>query len=140
MWRRCENSPVNDGHGQQDTGPATQGAHQIGAHTQGPNRGPTKGGGGGNDALQFLVDTTLGLTVPGDNQLLVLETLGDLPGAGAGDFDPGLGKEGADAEHKGDVDEGVNRIGKGLFNGVGWGHVVGHTGHGGQLGRIFHGL
>jgi len=50
--------------------------------------------------------------VAGHNESLVLELLGDVAGAGAGNLNPGLGEDSAGNEHVDDVDGGVDGVEK----------------------------
>lgn len=74
------------------------------------------------------------------NESLVLELLGDVSWARAGNLDPGLGEDGAGDEHVGDVDSGVDRVEKSLGE-VQWRrHVVCDTRNSEELGRSLLGL
>lgn len=74
------------------------------------------------------------------DQTLVLELLGNVARAGAGNLDPGLGEDGTGSEHVGDVDEGVNRVDQSILHVQWWRHVVDKTRDGGQLAGSLLGL
>lgn len=76
----------------------------------------------------------------GHDKTLVLELLGDIAGAGAGNLDPGLGEDGAGTQHVDDVDSGVDGVEKGVLEVQGRRHVVGQAGDGRELGRAVLGL
>ena len=69
----------------------------------------------------------------GHDQTLVLELLGNVARAGAGDLDPGLGEDGTSSEHVGDVDERVDGVNQSILHVQRWGHVVDKARNGGQL-------
>lgn len=69
------------------------------------------------------------------DESLVLELLGDVSWAGAGNLNPGLREDGAGDEHVGNVDGGVDRVEERLSE-VQWRrHVVCDTGSSKELGR-----
>lgn len=103
---------VDDGDGEEDTGSAAQGAEEIAADGESTNAGTTEGGGSGDDALELLVHGFL--TVTGHDETLFLELLSDIARGGAGDFDPGLGEDGAGDQHVHDEEGGLERVGEGL--------------------------
>lgn len=75
------------------------------------------------------------------SHILVLQLLGHISRAGAGDFDPGLREKGARGDDEGDVDDGVEGVLEGRGERVRSGHVVGDPGDGAQLSRVvLHGL
>jgi hypothetical protein len=63
-WRK-ERTTVDNRHSHQDTGSATNRAHQVSNHGQKTEDGASKGCSGGNDALKFFVHRTF--AVPGHN-------------------------------------------------------------------------
>ena len=65
--------------------------------------------------------------------LLLLELLGDIARRGAGDLDPGLGEQGARAEHEGEVEDGVKRVRRDVPEAGGRGDVVRQAAHGDEL-------
>ena len=129
---------VDDGDGEKDTGTAAKGTDEIGTDRERADGGTTKGGSGGNDALELLVHA--GVAVAGHDHLVVLELLGDLPGARARDLDPGLGEESAGGEGESNVDGSVDGVAKDLLEVVRGRHVVGDTSDGVKLGAALHGL
>lgn len=56
----------------------------------------------------------------GHDQALLLELLGDVAGAGAGDLDPGLGEGGAGEEHVGNEEGGVDGVEEGVLEVEWW--------------------
>lgn len=72
---------------------------------------------------------------------LVLELLGDVSRARAGDFDPGLGEDSAGGDDEGDVDDSVERVDESGLERVRSGDIVSDTGNGGKLRwRVLEGL
>lgn len=99
---------VDDGDGQQDTSSAANSSEQIGRNRESTNTETSKGGGSGDDTLQFFVHASL--TMASHNQLLILQLLGNILGRRSGDFNPGLGEQGASGQHKRNVHDKVERI------------------------------
>ena len=65
---------------------------------------------------------------------MVLELLGDVPWSRSRDFNPGLGKDGAGSDDKGNVDDSVEWVRQGSLERVRGGDVVRDTGNSRQLG------
>ena len=59
--------------------------------------------------------------------LLFFQLFGDVFGTGSRDVDPGLGEEGARAEHEGDVEQGVDGIGQHRLQRLGGREIVAET-------------
>ncbi len=72
--------------------------------------------------------------------LLILQLFGNVAGARARNFDPGLGEEGTSRKHESDVEGSVDRVENGFLHGVRRRHVVRNARSGDQLRRVFHGL
>lgn len=136
-----EHSRVNNRDRQQDPRSAPQRADQIRRDTQQPNHRSSKDGRRRNDPLELPVHASIPVPIGrGEDHALLLELLGDVSGARAGDFDPGFGEEGAGGEHKDDIEGGVDRIEDDGGEGTGRGHVVAEARAGGELGRVLEGL
>lgn len=71
----------------------------------------------------------------GHDETLVLELLGNIAGAGAGNLNPGLGEDGTGGQHVDNVDDSVDWINKSIGEVQWWGHVVGETRGSEQLSR-----
>lgn len=69
------------------------------------------------------------------DETLVLELLGDITRAGAGNLDPSLGEESAGTEHVDNVGSGVDGVEESLTEVERGRHVVDETGNGVELGR-----
>ena len=76
----------------------------------------------------------------GHDETLVLELLGNIAGAGAGNLNPGLGEDGAGSEHVGDVDGSVDGVEESVLEVERRAHVVDETGNGRKLGSALLGL
>lgn len=74
------------------------------------------------------------------HELLVLELLGDIPGAGPRHLDPGLGEHRADEDGERDVDRGVDWVEDGEPQRPGGRHVVGDARRRGELRGVLEGL
>lgn len=122
---------VDDGNGHEDTGSASNSAHQIGDNGQETEDSSAKGSSSGDDAFEFLVHRTL--TVSSHNHLLFLELFGNVPGATSRNFNPGLGEQGTGGQSEGNIDEGVNGVKEGGGQSVGGRHVIGDTSDGAKL-------
>lgn len=122
----------------ESTGTGTESAHQVAEDGESTNAGTTEGGGSGDDALKLLVHALV--TVTGHDKTLVLQLLGNVARAGAGNLNPGLGEESAGTEHVDDVGGGVDGVEESLLEVQGRGHVVDETGDGVQLRRAVLGL
>lgn len=81
---------------------------EVSQHGEGSDAETTKGSRRGNVAVEF-VDHGF-LTMAAHDHLLLLELLGHVLGAGARHLDPGLGEEGARAQHEDNVKHGVDGI------------------------------
>lgn len=115
-----------------------KGAHQIASNGKSSDASATEGSGSGNNALELLVHALV--TVASHDQTLVLELLGNVAGAGAGNLDPGLGEDSTGSEHVGDVDKRVDRVNQSILH-VQWRrHVVHETRDRRQLARTLLGL
>lgn len=99
--------------------------HEIGRDGESANKETTKVGSDGDDALEFLVHGAF--TMPPHDHLLVFEHLGDVAGRGAGHFNPGLGKECAGHQNKGNVGDKVDGVADGVVESVGRGNIVGNA-------------
>ena len=122
---------VDDGDSHEDTGSASDGAHQVGDNGQETEDSSTKSSGGGNDALKLLVHRTL--TVSSHDHLLFLELFGNVPWATSGNLNPGLGEQRAGGQSEGNVDDGVDGVEESGGQGVGRRHVIGNTTDGAKL-------
>ena len=121
--------------GQQDSGARSKSAHQVAGNGKGSDASSTEGGSSGDDALQLLVHALVSVT--SHDKPLILELLRDIPGAGPGNLDPGLGEDGTRDEHIQDIDCGVERVEESIGE-VQWGgHVVCDAGDSVELGRPF---
>lgn len=114
---------LRDSH--ENTGTAAESAHQIADNRESTNAGTTEGGSSGDNALELTVHALV--TVTGHNHALLLELLGNIAGAGARDFDPGLGESGAGNEHVGSEDGGVDGVEKSIGKVERRAHVVDKT-------------
>lgn len=74
------------------------------------------------------------------DETLVLQLLGDIAGARARHFNPSLREDGASSQHVGDVDDGVDRVDKGVLQVQRRRHIVDETRDGGKLARTLLGL
>ena len=63
----------------------------------------SKGSGGGNVSVEFLLHRGIAMSTHG--HLLFLQLLGNIAGRGTRDFNPGLGEEGARGEHESQIEE-----------------------------------
>lgn len=108
---------VDDGHGHEDSSSGAKGAHHVSAEREETESGPAECGGGGDDALEFLVDR--GIAVACEGHVLVLELLGDVAGSRAGDLDPSLGEDGAGSNDEGHVHDGVEGVAECVLEAVG---------------------
>lgn len=97
---------------QKNTSTAAQRTHQIADDGQQTNDGSTEGGSSRNDALELLVHALL--TVTGHDKTLLFQLLSDIAGAGAGDFDPSLGEDGACDDHVCHEDSGLDGVEEGF--------------------------
>lgn len=116
---------VNSRNSKQNSSTAAQSTEKIRSNGQSANASTTKSGSGRNDTLKFTVHTLL--TVTGHDQALILKLLGNVARSGAGNLNPGLGKESASNEHKGNVDGGVNGVQEGFLEVERRRHVVSDT-------------
>ena len=124
---------MNLRHSEKGTSARAESSHEVAGNRESTNAGTTEGGGGGDDALELLVHGLV--TVTGHDETLVLELLGDIAGAGAGNLNPGLGEDGAGSEHVADVDDGMDGVEEGILEVEGRRHVVDETRDGLELGR-----
>lgn len=115
----------------ESTGTRAEGTEKIAGDGERTNAGTAKGSGSGDDALELLVHALVAVT--SHDETLVLELLGNVTGAGAGHFNPGLGEESAGTEHVDDVGGHVDRIEESLLQVQGRRHVVDKTGNGVEL-------
>ena len=114
---------VDGGHRQEDSRTAPDRPHEVGKSGQETNAQTTKGGRGRNVPVQLPPQRRL--PVPLDEVLLLLELLGDVPGARSRDLNPRLAEQGARREHEGHVEQSVQRVLKHIAQ-VRWrGDVVG---------------
>ena len=103
---------VDDRDRHKNTSPTADRTHQVGDDRQETEDGTAERRRGGDDALELLVHGLL--AVAGHDEALVLELLGDVARAGAGDLDPGLGEDCAGNEHVDDEDGGLQGVGESL--------------------------
>ena len=120
---QVEKLDLRDSH--ENTGTAAESAHQIANNRESTDAGTTEGSGSGDNALELTVHALV--TVTGHNHTLLLELLGNITGAGARDFDPGLGESGACNKHVGSEDGGVDRVEKSIGKVERRAHVVDKT-------------
>ncbi|CAG1994388.1 unnamed protein product [Fusarium graminearum] len=111
---------------------------KVAGDREGTNASTTESGGSRNDALELLVHGLV--TVTGHNETLVLELLGNITRAGAGNLDPSLGEESTSTEHVDDVGTHVDGVEKGVLHALGRRHVVDETGSSVELRRTILGL
>ena len=116
---------INDGDSHENTGSAPDGSREISSNREQAEDGASESSSRWDDALELLVHRTL--TVTRHHHLLILQLLGNVAGARAGDFNPSLGEECTCREHEGDVDGSVDGVEDGFLDGVGGRHVVGHS-------------
>jgi hypothetical protein len=135
---RNERWLINVRHGKKDTSTAAEGTEKVRGDRKTTNASTTEGGSSGDNTLQLLVHALL--TVTRHDETLVLELLSNVTGSGAGNLNPGLGKEGASNEHEGDVHRSVDGIEESLLEVERRRHVVGNTRGGVKLGRSLTGL
>ena len=114
--------------------PTADRTHQVGDDKQETEDGTAERRVGGDDALELLVHRTL--TVTGHDHLLVLELLGNIARAAAGDLDPRLGEDGAGGRDERDVDNSVDGVEEDVLHVVRGRHVVCDTRDGGKLRRV----
>lgn len=129
---------VDDGDSKKSTSSRAKGSHQVTEDREGTNASTTERGSSRNDALKLLVHALV--TVTGHNETLVLELLGDIAGAGAGNLNPGLGEQGASTEHVNDVGDGVDGVEESVLEVQRRGHVVDETRDGMELSRAILGV
>lgn len=129
---------VDDGDGHEDTSTAANGAHKVGRNGKETKNGTTERSSSGNHTLELLVHGAF--TVTSHDHLLVLELLGDISGPASGDFNPGLGEDGAGGGDEGDVENGVNGVEQEGLDVVRGRQVVSDTANGLELRRILGGL
>ena len=129
---------VDDGDSKKSTSTRAESSHQVTEDREGTNAGTTEGGSSRDDALELLVHALV--TVTSHNETLVLELLSDIAGAGAGNLNPGLGEQGASAEHVNDVGDGVDGVEESVLEIQRRGHVVDETGDGVELSRAILGV
>ena len=122
---------VDDGDGEQDTGSAPDRSHEVSHDGEHADAHASESRGGGDVAVELLLEG--GLTVTHHEHLLLLELLSDIARRGAGDLDPGLGEQGACAEHEGEVKDGVKRVRRDVPEAGGRGDVVRQASHGDEL-------
>ncbi len=129
---------VDDRDCKQNTRTTAQRAKHITRHGQRTDARTTKGRRSGNDSLQLLVHRLL--PVPGHNEPLFLESLCNVARRRARNFDPRLGEDGAGDDDECNVDDSVDRVEKRIGKVQRWGHVVGNTTAGEELGGAFLGF
>ena len=115
-----ESKNLRDSH--QNTSTAAQGTHEIARDGQGTDAGTTERSRSRDDTLELTVHGLV--TVTGHDQTLLLQLLGHVPWARAGNLDPGLTESGACDEHVGREDGGVKRVHKGVLEVERRAHVV----------------
>lgn len=115
---------VDNRHGQQNPGPASDSTHEVGDDRQGTDAHPAKGRCGRDVAVELLAQRLDRVAVALEEHALLAERLGDVVGRGTRDLDPGLGEERAGAQHEPDIEERVDGAGRGLCERSGRGDVV----------------
>ena len=117
---------------QKNTSSRSESAQKVRGNRESTNASTTEGSGSRDNTLKLLVHALLAVT--GHDQTLLLQLLGNITRAGAGDLNPGLGEDGAGTEHVDDVDSGVDGVEESVGKVEGGRHVVSETGDGEQLG------
>jgi hypothetical protein len=116
----------------ENTSTTAESAHQITDNRESTNAGTTESGGGRDNALELTVHALVAVT--GHNHALLLELLGNITRAGAGNLNPGLGEGSACDEHVGGEDSGVDGVEKSIGKVERRAHVVDETAGGKNLG------
>jgi hypothetical protein len=114
---------LRDGH--ENTSAAAKSAHQIADNRESTDASTTESGGSRDNSLELAVHALV--TVTGHNHTLLLELLGNITRAGAGDLDPGLREGGACDEHVGGEDSSVDGVEKSVGEVERRAHVVDKT-------------
>lgn len=127
---------IDVGHRQQDTSAGADGTHEVCDDGQSPDAHATEGRCGGDVAVELLSEGPHGVAVALQEVLLVPQVAGDLVGVLAGHLNPGDGEQGAHGEHECHVQQGVQRVGGGLSQGVRGADVVHQASHRDQLLRV----
>jgi len=125
---------VDDGDAQQDPRPGPDGAHEVGDDRQRPDAHASEGGRRGNVPVEDVDEGRVAVAL--HDHLVVPELLGNVPGRGAADLDPGLGEEGAGGEDEDEVEDGVEGVVDDLRKGGRGGDVVGDTADGDGLAAL----
>mmetsp|Transcript_14671 Transcript_14671/g.32200 ORF Transcript_14671/g.32200 Transcript_14671/m.32200 type:complete len:216 (+) Transcript_14671:50-697(+) len=127
---------IDDGDGQENSGPASDGTQEISNNGQRANARTTEGRRRGDVAVQH--PWQIGVTETRHHHLLVLELLGHIASRCSRDVDPCLGEERAGDEHESHIEDGVDRILPEIHEGVRGRDVVNNAAHWNGLACVVH--
>jgi len=106
----CLEVLVDDRHREQNTSTGANCTEEVGNDRQRADAHTTERRSDGDVPVKLLL--YLHVTVALDDHLLLLELLSHISGGGASDFDPSLREQRTSGEHEGDVEDGVERVGR----------------------------
>ena len=107
---------LRDSH--ENTSTRSKSADKVARNGESTNASTTKGSSSRNNTLELTVHALI--TVTSHNQTLLLELLGNIARARAGDLNPGLGESSASKKHVSNEDGGVDWVEKSVCDVKWW--------------------
>ena len=105
---------VDNGDSEQNTSTRSDGTQEVSHNRESTNAQTTEGSGSGDVTVETLLH--LVITMSSNDHLLFTELTGNITSRRTRNLDPSLGEEGTGTQHKGQVEESVERIREQLSN------------------------